>query len=118
MYKKYRFTATEPYKLLRIAPELHHALELVAQDMNCTMQEVTFRLLIQGLAWYLIDVKSKTGEAKTAEWAKDPGAERNQSKRILPRRLPQPYRRSSHPVNMDAQARAKPIPDGYVPGDL
>ena len=128
MEKKYRLKATDSYKLIRICPEIHHGLEIIAKDMNCTLQEASYRLLIRGMEWYLIRVKTKTGEAKVAEWVREPGESAFQNERDMRnyslKRRPVINRRRSQPGNViNRNPRTTPqerptIPDGYVPGEM
>ena len=96
MDRKYRIEANDPVNTLKVTPEMHHALKTISRELRCSMQEVTYRFLLRGLAWYVFVVKPKTGEARTAAWWSTPAREYEQRKRAAyerkQRRTRQPFR--------------------------
>jgi hypothetical protein len=122
--KKYRFASVEREKVVYISRDIHYGLRIIAKEMDCTIQEVAYRLLLRGMQWYLLKVKPKVGAERDAEWALNPGANPIPARRVKRYQGPRRYSKLP-PINTQQQPpentppkETTTIPDDYFPGDL
>jgi hypothetical protein len=122
--KTYILQRNDKPKPLFVSAEIHHAIKMIAKDMGCSMSEVTYRLIVRGIQWYMERIRHVEGEERYHLWSRDPGKEREQDLRM--RRTSPPSRRSPSPPRNTRQrplpnqplAKRPSIPAGYVPGNL
>ena len=122
--KKYRFGTNDKYYTLAVSPMMRNAVRTVATEMSCSVQEASYRLIARGMQWYMLNVRTKAGVERDAEWTRSPGDERNtndgrqRDTGIRHRAKFPPLRTRKLPPTDNVQGRKTSIPDDYFPGDL
>ena len=122
--KKYRFSRAEREKAVHISRNLHNAIRVIANEMECSIQEATYRLVVRGMQWYMLNVKPKAEAERDAEWVRSPGADLNPNdgrKRYSgSRRFTKfpPINTQQPPLVNNSPKETPSIPDDWFPGDL
>ena len=127
--KRYVLRASETTKTLRVSTDMYFALQIIARKMDCTIQEVSYRLLMRGLRWYQLRIAPQEGADKYQEWERKPGEsaspDESDTRDYSTKRRPVPNnRRPSQPryvIKRNPGTTPKeypPLPEGYFPLDI